>query len=46
MAMMAQEGVTSFTGRFVTRSLPQKQLALSFKALDLGTSAVFPSIFL
>ena len=46
MAMMAQEGVTGFTARFVTRSLPQKQLALSFHALDLGTTALFPAIFL
>ena len=46
MAVMGTEGVGSVTARFVTRSLPQQALATSFGAVELGTTAIFPGLFL
>lgn len=46
MAVMAAEGVTGCTTRFITRSVPQQGLARAFGAADLGATMVFPCLYL
>lgn len=46
MAVMAREGVSRITTRILTRSTPQKQLMASFGGRTVGTSTIFPGLFL
>lgn len=46
MSAMAREGVTNFTSRFITRSVPQQGLARAFQAVDQGATMVFPCLYL
>lgn len=46
MGIIAAQGVTDLTARFVTGSAPQMRLADALDAVDLGTEMVYPSLYL